>query len=138
MKPALIDTDILSMFFKGNKKVKQNFKAYLDEYSEINFSIITYYEIISGLKHRDANKQMDLFMEFASQNNIISVTTESTRISAKIYADLRKKGTPVDDIDLLITGVALENDFIMVTNNTSHFARIEALRIENWSLKKYY
>jgi tRNA(fMet)-specific endonuclease VapC len=138
MKPALIDTDILSMFFKGNKKVKQNFKAYLDEYSEINFSIITYYEIISGLKHRDANKQMDLFMEFASQNNIISVTTESTRISAKIYADLRKKGTPVDDIDLLIAGVALENDFIMVTNNTSHFARIEALRIENWSLKKYY
>jgi tRNA(fMet)-specific endonuclease VapC len=81
---------------------------------------------------------MDLFMEFASQNNIISVTTESTRISAKIYADLRKKGTPVDDIDLLIAGVALENDFIMVTNNTSHFARIEALRIENWSLKKYY
>jgi tRNA(fMet)-specific endonuclease VapC len=138
MKPALIDTDILSMFFKGNKKVKQNFKAYLDGYSEINFSIITYYEIISGLKHRDANKQMDLFMEFASQNNIISVTTESTRISAKIYADLRKKGTPVDDIDLLIAGVALENDFIMVTNNTSHFARIEALRIENWSLKKYY
>jgi tRNA(fMet)-specific endonuclease VapC len=138
MKPALIDTDILSMFFKGNKKVKQNFKVYLDEYSEINFSIITYYEIISGLKHRDANKQMDLFMEFASQNNIISVTTESTRISAKIYADLRKKGTPVDDIDLLIAGVALENDFIMVTNNTSHFARIEALRIENWSLKKYY
>jgi tRNA(fMet)-specific endonuclease VapC len=60
MKPALIDTDILSMFFKGNKNVKQNFKAYLDQYSEINFSIITYYEILSGLKHRDANKQMDL------------------------------------------------------------------------------
>lgn len=138
MKPALIDTDILSMFFKGNKNVKQNFKAYLDQYSEINFSIITYYEILSGLKHRDANKQMDLFMEFASQNNIIALTTESTQISAKIYADLRKKGTPVDDIDLLIAGVALENDFIMVTNNTSHFERIEGLKIENWSLKKYY
>jgi hypothetical protein len=26
MKPALIDTDILSMFFKGNKKVKQTTK----------------------------------------------------------------------------------------------------------------
>ena len=138
MKPALIDTDILSMFFKGNKKVKQNFKAYLDEYSEINFSIITYYEILSGLKHRDANKQMDLFMEFASQNNIIPLTTESTKISAKTYADLRKKGTPIDDIDLLIAGVALENDFIMVTNNISHFERINVLQIENWSLKKYF
>jgi tRNA(fMet)-specific endonuclease VapC len=46
-------------------------------------------------------------MEFASQNNIILLTTESTEIAAKIYADLRKKGTPVDDIDLLIAGVAL-------------------------------
>ena len=75
-------------------------------------------------------------MEFASQNHIIALTTKSTKISAKIYADLRKKGTPVDDIDLLIAGVALENDFIMVTNNTSHFERIEGLKIENWSLKK--
>jgi tRNA(fMet)-specific endonuclease VapC len=73
-------------------------------------------------------------MEFASQNNIILLTTESTEIAAKIYADLRKKGTPVDDIDLLIVGVALENDFIMVTNNTSHFERIETLKVENWSI----
>jgi tRNA(fMet)-specific endonuclease VapC len=73
-------------------------------------------------------------MEFASQNNIILLTTESTEIAAKIYADLRKKGTPVDDIDLLIAGVALENDFIMVTNNTSHFERIETLKVENWSI----
>ena len=134
MKPALIDTDILSMFFKGNKKVKQNFRAYLNEYNAINFSIITYYEILSGLKHRDANKQIDSFMEFASQNNIIPLTKESTKISAKIYADLRKKGTPVDDIDLLIAGVALENDFIMVTNNSSHFGRIKLLQVENWSI----
>ncbi len=134
MKPALIDTDILSMFFKGNKNVKQNFKAYLNEYNAINFSLITYYEILSGLKHRDANKQMDSFMEFASQNNIIPLTTKSTKISAKIYADLRKKGKPVDDIDLLIAGVALENDFIMVTNNTSHFGRIKSLQVENWSI----
>jgi tRNA(fMet)-specific endonuclease VapC len=77
---------------------------------------------------------MDSFMEFASQNNIILLTTESTEIAAKIYADLRKKGTPVDDIDLLIAGVALENDFIMVTNNTSHFERIETLKVENWSI----
>jgi len=118
MKQSLIDTDILSMFFKGNKKVKQNFKAYLDEYDEINFSLITYYEILSGLKPRDAHKQMDSFMEFASQNNIIPLTTESTKISAKIYADLRKKGTPVDDIDLLIAGVALENDLIIVQDKS--------------------
>jgi tRNA(fMet)-specific endonuclease VapC len=134
MKQSLIDTDILSMFFKGNSKVKEKFNIYLKSYKEINFSIITNNEIISGIKHRDAQKQMDIFLEFASQSNILPLTTYSTEISATIYSNLRKKGTPVDDIDLLIAGVALENELNMVTNNTSHFNRIEGLEVNNWSV----
>ncbi len=134
MKPALIDTDILSRFLKGNTKVKEKFKNYLRTYNSINFSIITYYEILSGLKHKDANKQMNIFLEFASINIIFPLTIQSSENSAVIYADLRKKGTPVDDIDLLIAGIAIENNMIVVTNNTSHFERIEGLEVENWSL----
>jgi tRNA(fMet)-specific endonuclease VapC len=133
MKCSLIDTDILSLFFRGNRKVRANFAAYLSEYDEINFSIVSYYEIISGLKHRDARKQMDSFVEFASQNNILPLTIESTTESAEIYATLRKKGTPVDDIDLLIAGIALKNSLVMVTNNINHFTRINGLIVENWS-----
>ncbi len=48
--------------------------------------------------------------------------------------DLRKKGTPVDDIDLLIAGIAIENNMMVITNNMSHFERIEGLEVENWSL----
>lgn len=78
MKRSLIDTDILSMFFRGNKTVKANFAAYLSEYEQISFSIVSYYEIISGLKHRDAHRQMDSFIEFAAQNDILPLTVEST------------------------------------------------------------
>ncbi len=133
MKRSLIDTDILSMFFRGNRNVKANFATYLSEYDEISFSIVSYYEIVSGLKHRDAHRQMDSFIEFSSQNNILPLTIESTTKSAEIYATLRRKGTPVDDIDLLIAGIALENGLVMVTNNTNHFARINGLIVENWS-----
>ena len=133
MKRSLIDTDILSMFFRGNRKVKRNFADYLSKYNKINISIVSYYEIISGLKHKDAHKQMRSFIAFTSQNNIIPLTTESVTLSAEIYSILRKKGTPVDDIDLLIAGTALENGRIIVTNNTKHFEKIERLTVENWS-----
>ena len=133
MKRSLIDTDILSMFFRGSRNVKANFATYLSEYDEISFSIVSYYEIISGLKHRDAHRQMDSFIEFSSLNNILPLTIESTTKSAEIYADLRKKGTPVDDIDLLIAGIALENNLVVVTNNVNHFDRIDGLTVENWS-----
>jgi tRNA(fMet)-specific endonuclease VapC len=39
----------------------------------------------------------------------------------------------LDDIDLLIAGVAIENEMIIVSNNVSHFGRIPGLKIENWT-----
>jgi tRNA(fMet)-specific endonuclease VapC len=56
MKEALIDTDILSYYFKGSKKVIEKFIEYLEYYSNINLSTITYYEILSGLKYKKSYK----------------------------------------------------------------------------------
>lgn len=56
MKLALVDTNILSLFFRNQLLVVENLKPYIEEYDKINISIITYYEIVSGLKHRDAQK----------------------------------------------------------------------------------
>lgn len=92
MKPALVDTNILSLFFRNHPLVVEKFDAYIKEYDKINISIITYYEIISGLKHRDAQKQLTSFLEFASYNTVVSLTTDSATISGDIYATLRKRG----------------------------------------------
>jgi tRNA(fMet)-specific endonuclease VapC len=133
MKPALIDTNILSFFFRNQSLVIERFQAYLKEYDKINISIITYYEIVSGLKHRDAQKQLTSFQEFVSYNTVLPLTTSSAIISADIYANLRNKGTPIDDIDILIAGIAIANDLIIVTNNTRDFGKIENLEIQDWS-----
>lgn len=135
MKPSLIDTDILSMYFRGNAVVETNFEKYFEEYDKANISIITYYEIVSGLKHKDAKKQLNSFLEFASQNSILPVTENSAMASSEIYARLRRIGQPVDDIDLLIAGIAISNDLVLATNNEKHFGKIEELEIENWSKK---
>lgn len=39
----------------------------------------------------------------------------------------------IDDIDLLIAGIAIDNEMTLVTNNENHFNRIPSLKIENWS-----
>jgi len=132
VKPALIDTDILSLFFHGHPEVVAHFGAYTSVHSRINFSIITYYEILSGLKHRDAHKQLAVFLEFAAQNHVAPLTERSVTLSADIYADTRAKGTPVDDIDILIAGIAMANDWVLVTGNRQHFEKITGLEVEDW------
>jgi tRNA(fMet)-specific endonuclease VapC len=134
LKPCLLDTDILSLFFRNHPQVVHCCNLYLQGYRQLSFSLITYYEILSGLKHRDAQKQLDKFLEFSQGNQILLLTEESVTISAKIYADLRKQGTPLDDIDLLIAGVAIANNLVLITHNQKHFSKIEGLELEDWTL----
>jgi predicted nucleic acid-binding protein len=132
MKPALIDTDVLSEFLRGNSKVVENAAEYLQSHYAINFSIITYYEILNGLLYKDAKKQLKKFTDFADLNKILPLTISATREAAEIYANLKKKGQPIGHTDCLIAGIALTNEFQLVTNNTDHFKRVKGLELVNW------
>lgn len=41
----------------------------------------------------------------------------------------------ISDFDLLIGSTAVENDMIMVTENTKEFKRIKNIKIENWVVR---
>ncbi len=133
MKPALIDTDIISLFLRHQSNVKLNFEKYLNDNGVINISILTYYEIISGLKYKDSHKQLKSFLELAGYSSIIPLTEDSIQFSAEIYADLRKQGTLIEDIDILIAGIAISNKLVLITKNTNHFKRIQGIELEDWS-----
>ena len=65
--------------------------------------------------------------------NIVPLTEASVIISAGIYADVRAKGTPVDDVDLLVAGIAMANGWTLIAHNRRHFDRVEGLEVEDWS-----
>ncbi len=134
MTESLVDTDILSFYFRGDIKVVDSFAKYLQTFDKVNISIITYFEIISGLIYKQAQKQLSDFEAFVSQNYLIYISESSVKISAKVYADLRSQGITIGISDLLISGIALENDLTLITNNEKHYTHISGLRIENWKI----
>ena len=132
MKPALVDSDILSEFLRGTPKVVEYAEKYLQTYDAINFSIITYYGILNGLLYKDAKKQLKKFTDFADLNKILPLTVSATKRAAEFFADLKKSGQPIGHTDCLIAGIAITNGLQLVTNNTDHFKRIKELEIVNW------
>ncbi|MFN2424328.1 MAG: type II toxin-antitoxin system VapC family toxin [Cryomorphaceae bacterium] len=132
MTESLVDTDILSFYFKGEPKVVRRFNEYLIEFESINISIITYYEILGGLKYKNAGKQIDEFELFVQNNTIIHVSEDSAKLSADTYADLRKRGITIGASDILISGIALENDLMLITNNERHYRPVRGLQLQNW------
>lgn len=132
MTEAIIDTDILSFYFKGEERVVMRFGEYLKEFDQVNISILTYYEIIAGLKFKKAGRQLQDFEGFINDNNIINISEESAKISGDIYADLRLRGITIGTSDILIAGIAIENGLTLITNNEKHYESIQGLNIENW------
>ncbi len=134
MTESLANTDILSFYFRGDAKVVDSFAKYLQLFDQVNISIITYFEIIGGLTYKQAQKQLSDFDVFVNDNNIIHISEPSAKISGKLYSDLRQRGITIGTSDLLIEGIALENDLTLVTNNEKHYAHIPNLRVENWKI----
>lgn len=134
MKQAVLDTDTVSFFFRGIPQVISKVDQYIVNHGFINISVITYYEVLNGLFYKDAKKQLARFEEFVRLNNVLPFTQEAAAVSAKIFAELRQNGNVIGHNDVLIAGIALENDMVVITNNTNHFERIKGLEIDNWNL----
>lgn len=133
MKEVILDTDTISYFFRGMPQVKEKVEQYLKTDQTLNISVISYYEVCNGLYYKDAKKQLKRFKEFASYCNIIPLNQEIADLSAKIFADLRKKGKTVGHTDILIEGTAIYYDLQLITNNTKHFKDIDNLDMTSWA-----
>lgn len=52
--------------------------------------------------------------------------------SASLFMELRQQGVRIGTLDLKIACIALSQDIILLTRNTTHFAQVPRLRFENW------
>ncbi|NNL78508.1 MAG: PIN domain-containing protein [Desulfobacterales bacterium] len=64
--------------------------------------------------------------------NVVSIGEKESLTAGDILANLRKTGQTLGIEDVLIAASAMTNQYIVVTANTRHFARIKGLKIENW------
>lgn len=132
--PSLLDTDILSELFKGHALVKAKAKEYIREHRRLTISIITKYEILKGLKAKGAQKQVDAFTRFCGHNIVLPITDSVVAKASDIYALLRQQGELISDADILVAAIAITNDLVFISNNSSHFTRIKGLRLDNWKI----
>jgi tRNA(fMet)-specific endonuclease VapC len=54
------------------------------------------------------------------------------RESARVRAELEKKGAAIGPLDTLIAGIAMAHGATLVTRNVDEFGRIDGMKVENW------
>ena len=84
----------------------------------------------SSAPQQSLTKQLAFFSSFTSHPFDDSAAT----VYGQIRAHLEQLGTPIGPNDMQIAAIALANDLILITHNTSEFGRVPNLKLEDWEL----
>jgi len=131
-QPVLLDTDTLSGIMRQHPLAIKQAQVYLNNHQQLTFSIITRYEILRGLKAKQATTQLATFDHLCRKSHILPITDLIIIKAADIYANLHQSGLLIGDADILIGATASIHNLTIITNNENHFKRISELRVENW------
>jgi len=131
---VLLDTDIVLFFWREHEIVMKRATNYIISFGKLSFTELTWYEVIRGYKAIEAYRQLETFNAFCQDCNILLLDHKALDYAATIYADLRRRGSLIGKMDILIAGIALANGMGVATRNIDHFSRIHGLYVEDWTL----
>ena len=132
---ALLDSDTLSEVMKGRDlNVQQKAQQYLTAHGQFRISVITRYEILRGLKAKEALRQIAIFEDRCQKSYVYPLTDDIIVQASDIYAYLHKQGLLISDADILIAATSLVHDLTLITGNLDHFNRIPNLICASWKL----
>ena len=90
------------------------------------------FEVERGLEHRQAYKQLQHFQnELIPLFSVVSVTIADWRVAAKLWADARRRGRQLSDIDVLLASMTLRLDGVLVTDDQD-FKHLPLIQTVNW------
>lgn len=133
----LLDSNIVSYILKKILTVNNKLQEVNLRGEEIFISCITYYEIKRGLLAINATRQLADFHQFCQDYEILFLDDiEIIEKACEIHADLKRKGTPIQEADILIAATAIARCLTLVSND-SDLLRVEGLSLENWLSTDY-
>ena len=133
----MLDTDILSEVFEGkNAVVTAKAEQYRDAFGQFTISAVTVVEVVKGLHKLARPQRLQAFLDAIAGDEVLPLDRLGAQIAGRIYADLERNGQTIGRADPLIAATAIHHSLVLVTGNTAHCERIQALgyqlELDNW------
>ena len=127
----MLDTNMCIYAQKKNpavlEKIKENWEHGL------YISSITLAELEYGVKYSSVpEKNAIALMKFLSIVEVLPFDADAAIEYGDICASLRKKGTPIGNMDMLISAHARSENLTLITHNTREFERVDGLMLDDW------
>lgn len=100
----------------------------------IGLSTIVVHELYFGAqKSAKVQHNLETLRLLIADFPVLDFDRRDAFVAGAIRAALAAKGTPIGPYDVLIAGQAKARELAVITNNSGEFARVEGLRVEDWT-----
>jgi predicted nucleic acid-binding protein len=127
-----LDTNIISYILRGDKELLTKIVSTESPKDRFIIPLIVYYEIRRGLEAGGASVKTAAFDMLCNIIGVEEMSIEDMNTAATIYANCKRRGSPMEDTDLLIAAHSLTRNYTLVTHNIRHFEKVEGLKVVDW------
>jgi tRNA(fMet)-specific endonuclease VapC len=132
----LLDTNHWSYLQRREAMVVSHIQSLPDD-ATLYMPVVAQAELLAGIELAVSEPRQQelrtLYVQvIAMATDILPITSEVAEQFAHIFANLRRKGRPIETNDIWIAAIARLHNLVVVTND-DHFQYVEGLQVENWS-----
>ncbi len=136
----ILDTNVLSALMQQHPDPQV--VAWLDDQpaESIWINSITLFEaryglalLVSGQRKSDLQERFEQLLQDDLENRVALFDSNAATQSARLAADRKARGRPVDIRDTFIAGIALAQRATLATRNTRHFDDLSVPVVNPWA-----
>jgi tRNA(fMet)-specific endonuclease VapC len=134
MMRYLLDTGIAQDFINGRHGVRTRVDEFRHNGCRIGICVPVLGELWSGVEgsaSRDRNE--NLLRHALSRLVVWPYSKEAAEEFGRLFAELRRTGRPMQQIDIQIAAIALSMGNCTVVSSDSDLAAVPGLVVENWT-----
>lgn len=130
-KGYLLDTNICISMLKNKYGVREAIAKVKAENCYVSEVVLG--ELYFGASFSNNKNERLKDVAFIIEHFKVIPISETLPLFGDMKAELKRKGTLIDDFDILIGCAAIVSNLTMVTDNVKHLERLPGIVIENWT-----
>ena len=128
MNAAIVDTDVVSMLFKGDSRA-QHYRGHMGG-RLLGISFMTFAELHRWhLERRWGALRRAELAEYLTRYVVLPASREICARWADVSWQARRKGRPIQTADAWIAASALHYQVPLITHNAADYATVDGLRV---------
>ncbi|SRR3989344_3306848 len=125
-----LDSDVLINFLRKDVKTIRLFENLKLRNETLSITSINSFELIKGIPKSSHMNQAQVF-KFLNNFKVYDFNFNSSKKAASIFNDLKSRGEMIELPDIMIASIVMANNERLISENTSHFERINELKVSN-------